>query len=433
MPDYQWYYYHFPTFLQLLSGCGLLDAGVSLQEKIVMMFTRNFIATVLILSSTIGTSAQTLTGKTAPDLHVSRAIVNGRQQPFRKPAGKYLLLEFWATWCTPCVKNIPHLNDLASMYKTKVAVLSLTDETPGKIEEFVRVHPIKGQVCIDDSGKTFAAYGVGGRPRTVVVNPAGLVVYDGEPWALTREKMEWLLAGGVEMIAPARQTGKLGGWSGGQDPVVTGNFDMDTMGYARYEVVRKSVLPHGGQAWKATLKGEVGITLLGMTAAEILAFADEAPSAWRVADRSGMDTTATWDVIYYRKTGSDLGKGRLAVKEMVLETLGLRVTSEPATRKVLTPVYDPKVLVDANKVADDDPKLKFYELLSDICREIEHKTGRLVEYPAGAEELYADVFELGNKYYKMTGAEMMKWLGDKYNITFIEAQKELNFNVLYKK
>jgi len=60
-------------------------------------------------------------------------------------AGKAVVLEFWATWCAPCVAAIPHLNELATQFKDRpVVFLSVSDETPSVVEAFLQKHPIDG-------------------------------------------------------------------------------------------------------------------------------------------------------------------------------------------------------------------------------------------------------------------------------------------------
>ncbi len=72
--------------------------------------------------------------------------------------GQVVLVEFWATWCGPCVAGIPHLNELQSKYrKLGLRVISLTDEDRARVETFQkrgegadRVHGRGRQRTVDD-------------------------------------------------------------------------------------------------------------------------------------------------------------------------------------------------------------------------------------------------------------------------------------------
>src|SRR4051794_7325019 len=53
--------------------------------------------------------------------------------------GKPVVVEFWATWCGPCRKTIPHLAELHKKYKDSgLVIVGLTDEPKDKVEEFTK-------------------------------------------------------------------------------------------------------------------------------------------------------------------------------------------------------------------------------------------------------------------------------------------------------
>jgi uncharacterized protein (TIGR03435 family) len=110
--------------------------------------------------------------------------------------GKWVVIEFWATWCAPCVSAIPHWNDRVDKFMGRpVEFISITDEEPDRIEAFLAKRPIKGQVAIDASGATFKSYQVPGRPHTVIVDPNGKIAAMTTPDKLTDEVIDSLLAG----------------------------------------------------------------------------------------------------------------------------------------------------------------------------------------------------------------------------------------------
>lgn len=71
-------------------------------------------------------------------------------------ASKTYVVEFWATWCGPCMRSIPHLNELSLKYKTKgLVIMGISDETMGKVKPFVtkKGSAMSYPVAIDTSEK----------------------------------------------------------------------------------------------------------------------------------------------------------------------------------------------------------------------------------------------------------------------------------------
>jgi uncharacterized protein (TIGR03435 family) len=117
-------------------------------------------------------------GSPAPPLAFTRVFGASPGAKTNLPSlnGKVVVLEFWATWCSPCVADIPVLNSLAaSLDPAKVQFISIDDEDPALVERFLAKHPISGWVGLDTTGKTLEAYGVLQRPTTIVIGPDGRV------------------------------------------------------------------------------------------------------------------------------------------------------------------------------------------------------------------------------------------------------------------
>ncbi len=111
--------------------------------------------------------------------------------------GKVVVLEFWATWCAPCIAEIPLLNSLqASLDPSKVQFISVDDEDPATVNAFLKKKPISGWIGIDTSSKVFERYGLKSRPDTVVIGPDGRVASTTlRPEQLKREQLLALAKG----------------------------------------------------------------------------------------------------------------------------------------------------------------------------------------------------------------------------------------------
>ena len=115
-----------------------------------------------------------LEGKAPPALTVANWI-NSKPQKFSDLKGKVVLLDFWATWCGPCIKAIPHTNELAAKYKDKGLVIIGVCHPQGadKMAATVKEHKIEYPVAADTTGKTNEAYKVNGYPDYYFIDRAG--------------------------------------------------------------------------------------------------------------------------------------------------------------------------------------------------------------------------------------------------------------------
>ena len=147
------------------------------------------------------------TGLPAPELALNK-VINApaavkELRGWKDLEGKAVVLEFWATWCDPCVESIPHLNQLAERFSGKpVVFLSVTDESEADVRAFLKEHPMRSWIAPEASAGVFKAFRVYGRPHTVLIDRDGKVTAFTSPSDLTEETVMALLA--RSPAAPAR-------------------------------------------------------------------------------------------------------------------------------------------------------------------------------------------------------------------------------------
>jgi peroxiredoxin len=107
---------------------------------------------------------------TLPDL-------NGKQWNLHSLRGKVVLVNFWATWCPPCRKEIPDLESLYSLFqKQGFVVLGISDEEIGKVAPFVKEHNVSYPILLDAGRRINELFGVEGIPKSFVYDRDGRIV-----------------------------------------------------------------------------------------------------------------------------------------------------------------------------------------------------------------------------------------------------------------
>lgn len=98
-------------------------------------------------------------------------------------AGRVVLLEFWGTWCGPCVQAMPGIQKLHDRYRERgLTVLAISYEAPDKMQPFLTKNGYTMPVGSDPEKKTIAAYGVRSWPTTIVLDKEGKVAHVGSPY-----------------------------------------------------------------------------------------------------------------------------------------------------------------------------------------------------------------------------------------------------------
>jgi cytochrome c biogenesis protein CcmG/thiol:disulfide interchange protein DsbE len=102
--------------------------------------------------------------------------------------GKFVLLDFWATWCAPCRRSIPELNALANKFKDRLVVVGLTDEPEETVRKMTDPR-IEYSIAIDTQHRSLTEVGVTAIPHALLVDPKGIVRFQGHPSYLDEEKL----------------------------------------------------------------------------------------------------------------------------------------------------------------------------------------------------------------------------------------------------
>lgn len=125
--------------------------------------------------------------------------------------GKYVLIEFWNTWCPPCRRSLAHLNRFHEKYGTELVVIGVCDEKPETVRNF-KTHKIEFFSAIDTQARTKKEFGVFGVPHAVILEPEGYVIWEGFPllkgYELTDKIIDRILAIGRKQKEKAKASAK---------------------------------------------------------------------------------------------------------------------------------------------------------------------------------------------------------------------------------
>lgn len=124
--------------------------------------------------------------------------------------GKVVYVDFWASWCVPCVWSFPFLNTLEHDLSSRgLVVLGVdVDENTGDASAFLQHHPARFAVGADPKGECPKAYGLHGMPTSYLVDRKGVVRYvhsgfrDGDRGELRRKIEQVLVEDGLGPVEP---------------------------------------------------------------------------------------------------------------------------------------------------------------------------------------------------------------------------------------
>ncbi len=106
-------------------------------------------------------------------------LTNSKPLELNKFAGKVLYIDFWASWCPPCVKSFPFLNNLHNQYKAEgLQVIGINlDEVIEDAKQFAAKNPVEFILAADNTKSCAKDFGVLAMPTSYLIDRKGIVRY----------------------------------------------------------------------------------------------------------------------------------------------------------------------------------------------------------------------------------------------------------------
>jgi len=125
--------------------------------------------------------------------------LNGNTWTLKELRGKVVLVNFWATWCPPCRKEMPDLEGLYKQFKDQgLVILAISDEVESKVRPFVAEQKVTYPILLDPGRKVNDIFQIEGIPKTFVYDRNGKLVAQSIDMRTRRQFLEMLAQAGLQ-------------------------------------------------------------------------------------------------------------------------------------------------------------------------------------------------------------------------------------------
>jgi peroxiredoxin len=127
------------------------------------------------------------------------ADLKGGTWTLKELRGKVVLVNFWATWCPPCRKEMPDLDGLYRRFQSQgLVILAISDEAAAKVTPFLEAHGVAYPILLDPGRKVNELFHVNGIPRSFVYDRTGKLVAQSIDMRTRKQFLEMLEQAGLQ-------------------------------------------------------------------------------------------------------------------------------------------------------------------------------------------------------------------------------------------
>ena len=157
-----------------------------LERKRLSAFTIIFLSTVVLIIAVLSLIFATLLKRRMPEIESARMIgefapdfnlltLNGQEVSLEQLRGKPILLNFWATWCDPCKREMPLLEVISEKYDSLLIITINEGDKNAEVESFIKKESLSLLILLDESLKIGELYKINGYPTSVFIDEKGII------------------------------------------------------------------------------------------------------------------------------------------------------------------------------------------------------------------------------------------------------------------
>jgi uncharacterized protein (TIGR03435 family) len=155
------------------------------------------LVTLLLTTYTLFVHAQALkVGDNLPNYQL-KSVVNYKADSlnFKDAKGKILIIEFWGTWCSPCIPALQHLDEIKNKFPNDVFVVGISDDSKERLTKFLTKRVVSVPLASEADMRLNGMFAFSMVPHTIIVDKNGKIMAVTSPNEITEEKIKEIIAG----------------------------------------------------------------------------------------------------------------------------------------------------------------------------------------------------------------------------------------------
>lgn len=180
-------------------------------------YTMKKMLLLLCMTACICISGQAQESNHGKDTGADKELINQKMPPIvikewiseiPDTTGKFILIDFWGTWCYWCVQEIPHLNEIAKEFKDDLVVIGVANQTAKDVKK-MKKPVIEYYSAADSTSTTINECWIDSFPHCKLLAPDKTVIWEGIPklpgFELTKDTIRLLIDKYKKLSSPAKE------------------------------------------------------------------------------------------------------------------------------------------------------------------------------------------------------------------------------------